>query len=74
MKFFGPHRPERVLLRRNTLYSLCQEVVDLASPISRKEEFTNCVVEYLRNKIFDLHFKKFLGSSRLSMLKDKFSD
>ena len=20
MKFFGPHRPERVLLRRNTLY------------------------------------------------------
>ena len=21
MKFFGPHRPERVLLRRNTLYS-----------------------------------------------------
>ena len=29
MKFFGPHRPERVLLRRNTLYeshSLPQEV------------------------------------------------
>ena len=21
MKFFGPHRPERVLLRRNTLYA-----------------------------------------------------
>ena len=21
MKFFGPHRPERVLLRRNTLYN-----------------------------------------------------
>ena len=21
MKFFGPHRPERVLLRRNTLYT-----------------------------------------------------
>ena len=25
MKFFGPHRPERVLLRRNTLYIYANE-------------------------------------------------
>ena len=25
MKFFGPHRPERVLLRRNTLYFIDPE-------------------------------------------------
>ena len=25
MKFFGPHRPERVLLRRNTLYVVREE-------------------------------------------------
>ena len=26
MKFFGPHRPERVLLRRNTLYCVYHRV------------------------------------------------
>ena len=26
MKFFGPHRPERVLLRRNTLYVVRGEI------------------------------------------------
>ena len=30
MKFFGPHRPERVLLRRNTLYALRLDAKDFA--------------------------------------------
>ena len=30
MKFFGPHRPERVLLRRNTLY-VCSRVKTVIS-------------------------------------------
>ena len=29
MKFFGPHRPERVLLRRNTLYFMTKDTGDL---------------------------------------------
>ena len=36
MKFFGPHRPERVLLRRNTLYVVQVEIDEKTADIQAR--------------------------------------
>ena len=41
MKFFGPHRPERVLLRRNTLYIQARSSMARVMEVNGKE----CQVE-----------------------------